>query len=199
MAVILNFDQFVGPISVAQLGQPSVANDFQIKMDKLEIDFLESVLGIELASDFITGIDDVDSPDQIWLDLRDGAVFNLTLDFPGYFPMYFYRNWAMNQKRKVRWIGFSKAGYSPLAAYVFFKQMRDSITDVSGTGIVQVQTENSISGVDGLKMRNAWNQMVTDLSYLWFFLAAKGKTVYTSYNYLNIDFYSWKKINQFNL
>lgn len=286
---------FIGPLTIAQLGQPSVNNDLITQINLYEPELLIAALGYELYDDFSSGLA-ASVIDQKWIDLRDGIVFNLTTNFPGWFPSYFYNFWRMNQTRKVKWVGFSSSsnftqdsntddplvfiagsgagnpvsgtntftstklagakftierrgfgtmirdtdyslsnnnqtitllkagdkfnpneifiihftkvvnagtpsgsGISPLAGYVYFKYMRNLITQASGSGIVKSDAQNATTSVSDLKMRDAWNQMIDNLAILWFFLAAQGTNVYASYNYLNIDFVKFQKINMFNL
>lgn len=206
---LIDTSDFVGPLTIAQIGQASVSNDLTQQINKYESEFLWAALGIELYTDFIAGLS-APSPAQMWIDLRDGKVFNLTTNFPGYFPMYMYRFWVLNQTRKVRWVGLkpnqtdtpgvpADFGQSPIVGYIYYKYMRNLLTQAGGAGIVQSQSENATGQVAAIKMRDAWNQMVNDLSYLWFFLAANGSGVYSSYNLLDIDFYTFQKINMFNI
>jgi hypothetical protein len=212
MSLISTAD-FVGPITIAQLGQPAVVKDVNRAIALYEAEFLSDILGVGLYNDFAEGLDvsTGTQPDQKWIDLRDGISFPYTSGFPGYFPMDIYRFWWLRSGRTLRWVGLkpkvntdktgvpSVKSISPVAAYVFFKYQRDLMTQAVGTGVVASENENSISGVSDWKSRDAWNYMVEALWGMWIFLAAKGDGVYTSYNWQDIDFARFTKINMFNL
>ena len=293
---LINSTYFVGPLSVAQLGQVSVQNDLQLCIDRNETDFLQAVLGIELYSDMISGLSQ-SIIDQRWLNLLSGTTFQSTTNFPGYLPMWIYRNWYMNTTRQVRWVGFagtvpapvsvtpisqlvlivdsgannpvsgttsftlaslsgaifsidrrgtgplvlgldyslsnnnttitlllpgdffgpsevfilsftnapatlslpSAVGQSPVAGYVYFKYMRDLISQTTGSGIVQDQPENATSGVGQRKMMDAWNQMGRDIANMWLYLASEGTGLYSDYDITKMDFFRFTPINMFNI
>ena len=196
---LIDTSYFVGPLTVAQLGQTSVENALQLCIDQNEPEFLQAVLGYELYDAFSAG---VTASDPNYLNIKNGLGFVSTTNFPGYLPMWVYRNWYMNSKRKVQWVGFTPSTtpyQSPIAAYVYFKYMRDLISQSTGVGIVQAQPENATAGVGQRKMVDAWNRMASDIAGLWLYMSALGTDVFPAYDITKIDFFRFTPINMFNI
>jgi hypothetical protein len=76
---LIDSTYFVGDIALPNLDE--VPNTFQDTMDRYEEEILKKLLGYQLYNAFIAGIAVEPTPDQKWLDLRDGAEF--TFDFCG--------------------------------------------------------------------------------------------------------------------
>ncbi len=190
---------FIGSVTVAQLGQSSVVTDLEQIIKEHEESFLSDVLGYELYDAMIEGLDTA-TPDQKWLDLRDGAKFVTTTNFPGYFPFWTRTNWFLNSVRRTRWVGFQTTDFlSPLTAYCYYRYMEHLRTQPTGVGIVKATAGASAGGVDQGKMVKAWNQMSKDIVSLWLFLAAKGTEVYAEYDTTKIAFFKYEPINPFGL
>src|SRR6516225_11589969 len=110
---LIDTSYFKGPIAIAQLGQQAVKNNLQLFINRYEAKLLQACLGYELYQDFIDGLNQ-SLIDQKWLDIRDGAIFDATGQWP---PLYwqvpylnsYMRDWyiPMNPRRRMEWIGFT--------------------------------------------------------------------------------------------
>lgn len=88
---------------------------------------------------------------------------------------------------------------SPIANYVYYRYLRDQITNNTATGVVSSRAENATNASPAFKMTDAFNQMSKDVFCLWQFLDAMNTDVYASYDRMKIDYNFFKPINQFNL
>ena len=201
---------FNGPITVPQLGQASVANNLDIFINRFEPRMLQAALGYQLYLDFLDGLSQ-DVPDQKWINIRDGVVFTGSGMWPPFYWQYpflsMYRNWFIPQNpvRKMEWIGFANQANiysSPIAGYVYYEYMRDQITQFTGVGVVNTQSENAATVSAATKMKDAFNQMSKDIFFLWQMLEAdahSGSQQYTSYERLKINYAFFQPVNQYNI
>lgn len=195
---LIDSSYFIGPLTIAQLGDPIVLKNLNRFIQINEDEFMGAVLGYELYDAMTTGLK-VTTPDQKWLDLKKGSRFEQTTNFPGYFPRP-SRDWYLKSDRMNNWVGFSNPKYqSPLAGYVYFQYMEDLRTQATGSGIVKAKGAMADTGVDYRKMLKAWNAMAKDIYILWLFLAAKGTTVYAEYDYQKISFGRFNPRNMLGL
>lgn len=137
----LDNDYFVGEMTIAQLSQEWVEENFEAQRDKLQTQYLNKMLGKTLAKNFLNGLDVVSPivPEQKWLDLRDGV--------------------------EGKWGGFINEGKtSPIANYVYFYYNFDLYSFSVGTGEVIPENENSRRYFNYSKLCKIWNDMV-DMNY----------------------------------
>lgn len=148
MSNIITTSAFVGPISIAQLSQASVANDVNAYIAICQPAYLDKCLGASLAAAFIAGLDATPPVEQKWLDLRDGKVFTNT------------------DGRSCKFEGLK----DPLANYTYFCFRRDKATLTAGVGEVIPESERSYRISAAVKMSAAWNKIKTSNLILWNFL-----------------------------
>lgn len=147
MANLIDTTYFVNEIAVAQVDFPPVADSLTTFIDKYEPIYLTRILGLQLYNDFIAGLAVV-TPDQKWLDLRDGAEFT---DSCG---------------NLRRWTGFTNAQkVSPIAYYVYRQWLNNTAQNTTGSGQAAIETENAVRVNIVPKVNDIWNQMV-DLNNL---------------------------------
>jgi len=105
---LINASYFVGPLTIAQLGQPAVADNLNLFINRAEPQILEAALGYDLWQDFMTGLQ---QPviDQKWLNLRDGVTFKSISSWPGWFWgfTWFNRYYWLNSQRSMHFPGFA--------------------------------------------------------------------------------------------
>lgn len=133
----LDNDYFVGEMTIAQLSQEWVSENFEAQRDKLQTQYLNKMLGKTLAKNFLNGLDVVSPivPEQKWLDLRDGV--------------------------EGKWGGFINEGKtSPIANYVYYYYNLDLYSASVGSGEVVPANENSRHVLNYSKLCKIWNEMV---------------------------------------
>ena len=138
--VIIDYTYFAGDINIAQLGQQAVQDNLQVFIEKYEPSLLQELLGYQLYTDFIAGLE-VDPIDQKWIDLRDGVEYT-------------------GKHGKTKWIGLANKKRSLIANYVYYQYMRGEAEITVGSGVVTPDVENAtrVSPIN-LQVR-AWNEMV---------------------------------------
>lgn len=94
-------------------------NSFNSFVEREEKAILKSLLGITLYESFIEGLD-TDYPEQVWLDLRDGAQYQL---------------WG----KTYEWVGVKEL----LIPYIWSMWTRTNFVKHSGIGAVQGKAENA--------------------------------------------------------
>lgn len=75
--MLIDSSYFLGPLTIAQLGQQSVIDDLNNFIDRFEPVIMEAALGYDFYQAFLEGIE-VSSDEQIeqrWLDLLNGVAF----------------------------------------------------------------------------------------------------------------------------
>jgi hypothetical protein len=189
---------FVGDIALPNLGE--VPNTFQDTMDRYEEESLKSLLGYQLYNAFIAGIAE-ETPDQKWLDLRDGVEF--TFDFCGE---------TITQK----WNGLINAEkVSLISYYVYYQYRYENISTTTSINDVQGMPENATKVNDTRKMVYAWDKGLNLYGEIasWFFFSKYSNTYefYTdepsAYNFLNAnraDYDNWVftpllRLNEFGI
>lgn len=190
MANIIDYTYFIGDINLPQAG----STDGQAYVNRFitiyETEFLQLVLGYDLWKAFTDGLA-AGSPDQKWIDIRDGKEF---ADLSG---------------KNKKWIGFKNTDLkSAIANYVYYKIMEDQQTQTTAIGEAKNNAENATMVTASFKMVNAWNRMVSMCLVLKDFLDANSDT-YTEWKttsiYYRNDLYQWmikpvfKKINAFGI
>lgn len=105
---LINSSYFIGPLTIAQLGQISVQDNLNLFINRAEPQLLEAALGYDLWQDFMTGLE---QPviDPKWLALRDGVTFKSVSSWPGWYWRFtwFNRYYWMNSRRSIHFPGFA--------------------------------------------------------------------------------------------
>ena len=157
---------FVGPLTIAQLGQPTVVSKLNDMIDQYQLELVQAALGYELAEKFLANIEDP-APEARFTDLKVGKVFTTSYG------------------RQAKWVGFQgtkkKAEYNPLTAYVFWQHENDLMQQTTGMGVVQANSENATVVNPAQKMSKAWNIMVENIWVLWEFMNANAD-IYPEFN-----------------
>jgi len=105
---LINSSYFVGPLTIAQLGQQSVQDNLNLFINRCEPQVLEAALGYDLWQDFMTGLQQP-AIDQKWLNLRDGVTFKSVSSWPGWYWgfTWFNRYYWLNSQRSIHFPGFA--------------------------------------------------------------------------------------------
>jgi hypothetical protein len=105
---LINSSYFIGPLTIAQLGQPAVENNLNLFINRAEPQLLEAALGYDLWQDFMMGLQQT-VIDPKWLALRDGITFKSVSSWPSWYYgfSWFNRYWYLNSQRNMRWPGFA--------------------------------------------------------------------------------------------
>lgn len=147
--------------SIPNINQPEVLAELNDYIAIYEPDYLINVLGRDLKTDFETGIEQA-TPDQKWLNLRDGAEFE-------------YKD------VKYTWKGFVRTTKeSPIAYYVMYWFVRETNVQFTGVGTTISISENSERISPSRRLVSLWNDMVSDNEILVKFLLAN-ESDYTNY------------------
>jgi hypothetical protein len=105
---LIDTSYFIGPLTVAQLGQQSVQNNLQLFINRAEPQFLEAALGYDLWQDFLTGLS---QPviDPRWLALLNGVQFKSVSNWPNWYMGFNMYNWYywLNSQRDMYFPGFA--------------------------------------------------------------------------------------------
>jgi hypothetical protein len=105
---LINSSYFIGPLTVAQLGQQSVANNLNLFISRAEPQYLEAALGYDLWQDFLTGLA---QPviDPRWLALLNGIQFKSVSNWPNWYMGFNMYNWYywLNSQRDMFFPGFA--------------------------------------------------------------------------------------------
>lgn len=153
--MVIDTTYFTGPLAIAQLSQPAVADVVETYIELHGDTLLSMALGESLKDAYLIGIDvgsDDPEPEQRWLNLRDGISFT---DWNGH---------------KRRWVGFDSGAslpINPVAAYVWFRYQRDRGVNIGAIGANQTQPENASVVAPGHRLTQIWNQLSSDIYTLW--------------------------------
>jgi hypothetical protein len=105
---LIDTSYFIGPLTVAQLGQQSVQNNLNLFISRAEPQFLEAALGYDLWQDFLTGLA---QPviDPKWLALLNGVQFKSVSNWPNWYMGFNMYNWYywLNSQRDMYFPGFA--------------------------------------------------------------------------------------------
>ncbi|GIV35398.1 MAG: hypothetical protein KatS3mg031_2933 [Chitinophagales bacterium] len=114
--LLVSVNDFVFPYSIPNADRIGALNDLMIvKQDEV----LNKIFGVDFTQAFYTGLQ-APSPEQRWLDLRDGKTFTLyskTVVYPGI--------------------------KSVIVPYVFAKYVREMTANFTGIGTVRPDAENA--------------------------------------------------------
>ena len=162
---------FIGELDIPNTNNTSVAERLNHFIVKHEREFLISILGYELYTEFAAGLA-ATTVDSLWTDLRDGAEYYDDRD------------------RLYKWDGLRNATtkQSIIANYVYFHFMRDQATQTTGLGEMTNVAENAVRVSANHKMCRAWNEMYHAIGSLIHFLT------------VNADYYdTWDKGTAYNI
>lgn len=105
---LIDTTYFVGPLTIAQLGQPAVADNLTLFINRAEPQILEAALGYDLWQDFLTGLQ---QPviDPRWLALLNGVQFTSVSNWPNWYAGFSMYNWYywLNSQRSMYFPGFA--------------------------------------------------------------------------------------------
>src|ERR1035437_2373071 len=144
---------FIGPLTIAQLGQQAVDDKLKDFISRYEPMIMEAALGYDFYKAFLTGIDvgSDEQPEQRWMDLLNGIAFT---------DIYSVRK---------RFVGFgnTETKISPLAGFIYYEYMKDLASQNTGIGLVKTQGENSVSANVVSKPVNIFNDSAYQLRAFW--------------------------------
>ena len=174
---LIDDSYFIGEISLPNISR--WINTFNQLINKYEKEVLTDLMGYPLYTLFSAGIAE-ETPDQIWLDIRDGKEFSFEYD-------------GVTVTRK--WNGLINADkVSLIAYYCYYKIIFESLTDTTGIGEVLGNPENSVNKDNIAKAVNAWNKFIDLYGYTCGYDFSKfNDTYYTftdrpsAYNFLNAN------------
>jgi hypothetical protein len=105
---LIDSSYFIGPLTVAQLGQQSVRDNLNLFINRAEPQYLEAALGYDLWQDFLTGLA---QPviDPRWLALLNGVKFTSVSNWPNWYVGFNMYNWYywLNSQRSLYFPGFA--------------------------------------------------------------------------------------------
>lgn len=197
----INASYFVGNINIPNAADAPISSRITWFINKYEPEFLRLALGYELYAAFVAGIA-AESPDQLWLDLRDGKVYG---GLDGY--TYKYRGLIETLVPPIEAAPEADppveavAGVyeSMIANYVYWQYEKSIATQSAGIGEVIVKAENADNASVRQKMVSAWNNMADAVREMHCFL----NTFYQDYPTWNYGYQSncslSRKVNIFGI
>lgn len=157
MVTLITPDYFIDGLSLPNTGSGNAEYEALTSLiDRLSQPYLEDLLGIDMALEFITAIEDVENtPDEVsdnWKHLLFGTTF------------------ATREGITKRWVGFSSHGLvesigsldkrSPLANYIYVTYTGQNTSSTQSIGEVESNFENGKIVSPNYKFVNAWQEMV---------------------------------------
>lgn len=143
---IVTITDFKDDIALPQASQQAVQENVNRHIAKYEQEFLEQVLGYEMATAFTAGLL-LDPIPVKWLELRNGATFT-------------------DNTVVYKWPGIK----TPIACYVYYHIRRDDAINTTPSGDTTGKAENAKVISSARKMLEAWNKMVKLNRTMWAFL-----------------------------
>lgn len=143
---LIDTSYFVGPLTIAQLGQPAVNDNLQLFINRAEPQILEAALGYDLWQDFLTGLQ---QPviDPRWLALLNGVQFTSVSNWPNWYAGFSMYNWYywLNSQRPMFFPGFATQ-----ATFVAPSVLSPTITLIAGnpTGNPTPNVPNPVIGAN---------------------------------------------------
>lgn len=131
---------FVGELNIPNTGNAAILERLNFFIAKYEVEFLKKVFGTALYNAYATGIVVTPTPDQIWVDLRDGKEYLLNSDNYNWFGL---RNETTKQ--------------SPIANYVYYWWLRSDTTPKPDDG----EEAKAYYERRNQSMIRAWNELST--------------------------------------
>ncbi len=157
---LINSSYFIGERNIPNTLYPEVSSLIDHLISEHQEEYLTSLMGYELFKLFEAGLLVTPTPDQKWLDIKNGVAFT-GLD-----------------GRAKKWAGFVNATtlLSPIADYVYYWYSRNNSTQTAAMGEVQSKNENSSNVSSAGKQVRAWNDMVAKNKLLNEFLQVNYST-----------------------
>lgn len=136
---------FKGRIYLADIqtgNSPVVGNTVTVDYIALyEPEYLKKALGYNMYKAFTDGLAVIPTPEQRWIDLRDG------------------KEYTVNDVT-YKWNGFKNSEkVSPIAYYVYCQYLDTQATNVTGIGTVVNNKQNATSVSPASKIFSAWHNM----------------------------------------
>lgn len=185
MAALIDSTYFTEIIAVPS---SKYGNDIDTYINRYEEEILTGLLGYSLYKDFIAGIG-VGSPDQKWLDLRDGVEYEINYN---------------GDTRTVKWNGLINAAkVSLIAFYIYWQYKKVNTTITTNVGGVDPKSENSVRVIERQKLVEVWNRMIAIYGR-----CTDSELKPTAYNFLNEhfedDYPNWEfteedRVNEFDI
>lgn len=174
---MLDETYFVGELSIAQLNDPSVLENFEVLNKKYQRKFLRSVFGIEMARLIEEDLDkEEEDQEERFQKIINGDFF-------------------MDNDNSIEWIGLvNEEKLSPLANYVFYYIAQEGETYQAQFGESAGVSENSKRVSVDDRLVAVWNEMVEYLEPLYCYLE-EYKDLYPEFRKL----VKFEIINTFNL
>lgn len=157
MITLITPDYFINGLSLPNTGSGNAEyENITSLIDTLSQPYLEDLLGVTMAGDFITSIEDIlETPDSVsehWKNLLFGKTF------------------TSRSGVGLRWVGLSSHELieglgntdkrSPLANYVYVKYLQQNTSSTQAIGEVESNFENGRIVSPNSKFVNAWQEMV---------------------------------------
>ena len=143
--MIIDTSYFIGEISIPNLNKAGNEATLENDIEFYETEILKDLFGYQLYAAYIAGMA-VESPDQKWVDITEGAEFSF--DFLG-------------KTITRKWIGFTNSDkISILAYYTYANYIRRVMQTLTGVGMAVGQTELSQIASGTRKQVNAWNRFM---------------------------------------
>lgn len=142
--MIIATTYFDGPIAIAGITDAATIAEVGMYINELEPEFLNNLLGTDLAGKLVQGLTDATPK---YVSIRDGGAY------------------TNREGRPARWFGLKrKLGdsdkyISPIADYVYCNYMRTNATLTTGTGEKVVAAANTVQASAQIKIGRAWNRM----------------------------------------
>lgn len=156
---LIDVTYFINSINIPNTDNPTVSEELTALINASEPQFLRALMGAELYTAFKAGIQ-AESPDQRWLDLRDGKDYTYQGDT---------KNWEGLRNATTK--------QSLIADYTFFEWVNQRVQQWSGTAVVQSTTQDNATAVSPAKvMSRAWNSMTQSAASFYAFMEANEST-----------------------
>lgn len=175
--MLINVNYFIGKNNIPNTGYEEVSSAVEQLIKEHEEEYLNAILGEQLAREFTAGLLLPTIPAK-WLAIKDGVLYN-----------------SLNGQQ-YKWKGLvnSTLLVSPLADYVYYWWLRESVTQTSGIGEVTVNGQLSTPASSKGKQAEAYNRMVKQNLFLFDYLRAN-QALYPSFSYFTTGY----KRHQYNL
>jgi hypothetical protein len=134
-----------GVKNIPNIDKPSVTEMVTDMIARLELEYLQGVLGYALAKAFADGLAVEPEPETRWIALRDGAEY-------------------LRDGRLLKWNGFVDAVTyrSPIANYVMANYVNEKSQITTGVGEASPKAEYSDKESPTMKYLANWNRMTAD-------------------------------------
>lgn len=143
MAIDLTY--FIREISVPNLNNPTVSEEFNDYIGYFQKEILIDLLGYDLYKAYKEGIAS-QTPEQKWIDLRDGKEFSFNLN---------------GKTINTKWNGFENEDKeSFISYYIYCFWVRKTMQILTNVGVTSSNVENSTAVNAERKIVTAWNKFL---------------------------------------